>query len=308
MSRLVLVGAGPIGVAAADAALCDGVVAAVFAVVDPDEKARRAAMQQFGAEGYESAEALPRAGEGDWALAAFSSRADATAPVIVQLLTLGYHVVTTCEELSAPERREQAAVRAAAVSNGRRVIATGANPGFVMDRLVVAVASGARAVRRIDVRRRVDTSKRRGPLVAKTGHGLTLEEFASRVTAGRLGHVGLEASAQLVARALRWPTRDVDASIEPLIADDGKVSGLHQRAVLTTPEGGVLDFDLVMAWKVDEPGDAIHVHGSPDMRVEIRGGYHGDEGTTAEVVNAIGRYNQTPPGLYSSIDLPLVFS
>ncbi len=283
-------------------------VAGVFAVVDPNDEARHAAMERFGAEGYESAEALPRAGEGDWALAAFSSRADVTTPVILRLLALGYHVVTTCEELSAPERPEQAEVHRAAVSNGRRVIATGANPGFVMDRLVVAVAGGARAVRRIDVRRRVDTSKRRGPLVAKTGRGLTPEEFAARVAAERLGHVGLDASAQLVARALRWPARDLDVSIEPVIADDGTVAGLHQRAVLTTPEGGVLDFDLVMAWKVDEPGDTIHVHGSPDMRVEIPGGYHGDEGTTAEVVNAIGRYNQTPPGFYSSIDLPLGFS
>ncbi len=308
MSRLVLVGAGPIGVAAADAAQSDGVVAAVFAVVDPDDAARRAAVERFGAEGYESADALPRADSGDWALAAFSSRADVTAPVILRLLALGYHVVTTCEELSAPEAREQAALREAAVSNGRRVIATGANPGFVMDRLVVAVASGARAVRRIDVRRRVDTSKRRGPLVAKTGRGLSPEEFASRVAAGRLGHVGLEASAQLVARALGWPTRDLKASIEPVIADDGMVDGLHQQVVLTTPEGGVLDFDLVMAWKVDEPGDAIHVHGSPEMRVAIAGGYHGDEGTTAEVVNAIGCYNQTPPGFYTSIDLPLGYS
>lgn len=308
MSRLVLVGAGPIGVAAADAAVRDGVVAEVFAVVDPDAGARSAAMEQFSAEGYESADALPRAGAEDWALAAFSSRADLTAPVILRLLALGYHVVTTCEELSAPEAQEQAALREAAASNGRRVIATGANPGFVMDRLVAAVASGARAVRRIDVRRRVDTSKRRGPLVAKTGRGLSPDEFASRVAAGRLGHVGLEASAQLVARALGWPTRDLKASIEPVIADDGKVDGLHQHVVLTTPEGGVLDFDLVMAWKVDEPGDAIHVHGSPEMRVAILGGYHGDEGTTAEVVNAIGCYNQTPPGFYTSIDLPLGYS
>lgn len=308
MSRLVLVGAGPIGVAAADAAVSDGVVAGVLAVVDPDAAARRAATQRFGAEGYESADALPRASEGDWALAAFSSRADATTPVILRLVALGYHVVTTCEELSAPDLPQQAAVRGAAVSSGRRVIATGANPGFVMDRLVAAVASGARAVRRIDVSRRVDTSRRRGPLVAKTGRGLTPEEFAAQVAAGRLGHVGLEASAQLVARSLGWPIDEVKASIEPVVADDGRVAGLHQRAVLTTPEGGLLDFDLVMAWKVDGPGDVIHVYGSPDLRVEIPGGYHGDEGTTAGVVNAIGRHNQTPPGFYGPIDLPLQFS
>ncbi len=308
MSRLVLVGAGTIGVNAAAAAVADGVVEAVRAVADPDAEARSAATAQFGAEGHERAAALPEAEEGDWALVAFSSRADATAPVILRLVGLGYHVVTTCEELSRPDQHVKEAVRTAAVTEGRRVIAAGANPGFVMDRLVVAAASGARAVYRIEVSRRVDTSQRRGPLVAKTGRGLTPEEFAAEVAARRLGHVGLVASAKLVARSLLWPTGDVNETIEPVLDGDGKVAGLHQQAVLYTPEGGVLDFDLVMAWEVADPGDSIHVHGLPEILVEIPGGYHGDDGTTAQVVNAIGRYNQVAPGFYRSIDLPLRFS
>ncbi len=308
MSRLVLVGAGPIGVNAAEAAVADGVVDAVRAVVDPDEEALRSATVRFGAPGFPSAAELPEADEGDWAIAAFSSRADLTAPTILRLVALGYHVVTTCEEMSRPDQHVKEAVRTAAVSDGRRVIATGANPGFVMDRLVVAVAAGARAVHRIDVSRRVDTSARRGPLVAKTGRGLSPDEFAAEVAARRIGHVGLVVSAKLVARSLLWPTGDVNETIEPVLADDGSVAGLHQRATLNTPAGGVLDFDLVMAWEVPDPSDRIHVHGSPEIRVEIPGGYHGDEGTTAEVVNAIGRYNQTPPGFYRSIDLPLRFS
>ncbi len=308
MSRLVLVGAGPIGVNAAVAALADGVVEGVRAVADPDEEARRAAAERFGASGHERAAELPEADEGDWALVAFSSRADTTAPVILRLVGLGYHVVTTCEELSRPDQHIKEAVRTAAVTEGRRVIAAGANPGFVMDRLVVAVAAGSRAVYGIDVARRVDTSQRRGPLVAKTGRGLTADQFGAAVAARRIGHVGLVASAKLVARSLLWPTGDVNETIEPVLDDDGKVAGLHQKAVLHTPAGGVLDFDLVMAWEVDDPRDSIHVHGLPEVTVEIPGGYHGDDGTTAQVVNAIGRYNQAPPGFYRSIDLPLRFS
>ncbi len=308
MSRLVLVGAGPIGISAAAAAVADGVVDRVRAVADPDAEARQAAMGRFGAEGYARAAELPEAEEGDWALVAFSSRAAVTAPVILRLVGIGYHVVTTCEELARPDQHVKEAVRSAAVSDGRRVIATGANPGFVMDRLVVALAAGARAVHRIDVTRRLDTAQRRAPLVARTGRGLTPDEFAAQVAARRLGHVGLMASAKLVARSLLWPTGDVNETIEPVLDGDGKVAGLHQRAVLRTPEGGVLDFDLVMAWDVADPRDSIHVHGSPEIRVEIPGGYHGDEGTTAQVVNAIGRYNQVPPGFYRSIDLPLRFS
>jgi 4-hydroxy-tetrahydrodipicolinate reductase len=228
--------------------------------------------------------------------------------VILVLVAAGYHVVTTCEELSRPDSHVKEAIRTSAVSDDRRVIATGANPGFVMDRLVVAVAGGSRSIRRIDVSRRVDTSTRRGPLVAKTGRGMSQEEFEVRVSARRLGHVGLVASAKLIARALGWPTHDVSDTIEPVVDESGVVSGLHQVAELRTPEGGVLHLDLVMAWEVADPGDVIVIDGSPPIRVEIPGGYPGDLGTTAEVVNAIGRYNQVPPGFYRSIDLPLRFS
>ncbi len=308
MSRLVLVGAGPIGVAAADAAIADGVVDGVRAVVDPDEEALRAATMRYGAAGYAAVAALPQADEGDWAVTAFSSRADATAPAILRLVALGYHVVTTCEELSRPDQHVKEAVRSAAEADARRVIATGANPGFIMDRLVIAVAGGSRAVHRIDVTRRVDTSNRREPLVLKTGRGLSPEEFAARVAQRKLGHVGLIASAKLVARSMLWPTSDVNETIGPVVGDDGTVTGLHQHAALHTPEGGELHLDLTMAWELEAPGDVIHVHGIPEVRVEVPGGYHGDEGTTAQVVNAIGRYNQAPPGFYRSIDLPLRFS
>ena len=308
MSRLVIVGAGPIGIAAAEGAVDERVVDGVAAVVDPDPDVRSAAVTTFDAIGYEDVGEVPAAAEGDWALVAVSSRADVTAPVILDLVANGYHVVTTCEELSRPDAHVKEAIRTSAVSDGRRVIATGANPGFVMDRLVVAVASGVRAIRRIDVARRVDTSTRRGPLVAKTGRGMSPEEFERQVGAGRVGHVGLVASAKLVARALGWPTHDVTDTIEPVVNGSGVVDGLHQTAELHTPEGGVLHLDLVMAWEVDDPRDTIAIDGSPPLRVEIPGGYHGDHGTTAEVVNAIGRFNQVAPGFYRSIDLPLRFS
>ncbi len=308
MSRLVIVGAGPIGVAAAAAAVADGVVDAVASVVDPSDDPRQAAVEQFAAVGYESVRQLPEAEEGDWALVAFSSRADTTAPEILRLVARGYHVVTTCEEMSRPDHHVLEAVRTAAVTDGRRVIATGANPGFVMDRLALVVATGSRAIRRVDVGRRVDTSTRRGPLVAKTGRGLTRDEFAEGVAAGRIGHVGLVASAKLLARGLRWPTGDVNEAIAPVLDDDGVATGVHQEVTLHTPERGVLHLDLVMAWQVADAGDTIHVHGLPEIRMHFPGGYHGDEGTTAQVVNAIGRYNQVPPGFYRSIDLPLRFS
>jgi hypothetical protein len=59
---------------------------------------------------------------------------------------------------------------------------------------------------------------------------------------------------------------------------------------------------------VERPGDTIVVHGVPPLRLEIPGGYHGDDGTSAQVVNAIGRHTDLAPGFYGPIDVPLAFT
>lgn len=308
MSRAVLVGAGPIGLAAAIGARDEGVVQQIVGVVDPDEAARGVGAEQLDCPPYSSVDDLPEAVEGDWAIVAFGSRAEVVAPAIIRLVSLGYHVVTTCEELSRPDMHILQAIRSSAESDGRKVIATGANPGFVMDRLALAVAGGVRSISRIEITRRVNTAQRRGSLVTKTGRGLSTEEFRERAAVGNVGHAGLAASAKLLARGLLWPTHDVAETIEPVIDSAGTVSGVHQYAALQTPEGATLLLDLTMAWELDEPSDTIVVQGWPPVRVHIPGGYHGDLGTTAQVVNAIGRFTKLGPGFYRSIDLPLRFS
>ena len=51
----------------------------------------------------------------------------------------------------------------------------------------------------VKVTRVVDAAKRRGPLRAKVGAGLTREEFLSGVAQKKLGHVGLSESAAIIA-------------------------------------------------------------------------------------------------------------
>ncbi|NNC74876.1 MAG: Gfo/Idh/MocA family oxidoreductase, partial [Acidimicrobiia bacterium] len=224
-SRLVIVGAGPIGSAAAHAALEDGAAASICAVVDPDPEARDALRAEFDAPGYPSVDHLPEGRPGDVAVAAFTSRADEVAGEINSLVGLHYHVVTTCEELAWPKRHIREALDGSARTGGRVIIAAGANPGFVMDRLPLAVATASRNITAISIERRVDTSTRRDQLVAKTGRGLTTEQFADGVTSGAIGHVGLEISAKLVAGGLGLPTHEVTESIEPVVDSDGVVSG-----------------------------------------------------------------------------------
>jgi 4-hydroxy-tetrahydrodipicolinate reductase len=303
MGNLLIVGAGPIGTAAARAALEDGVVAAVSAVVDPDPAARRELETLTGAAGYASAADLPVGREGDRALVAFSSSADKVAPEIVRLLSAGYHVVTTCEELAWPARHIWQAMHTAARSNGRVVIVTGANPGFVMDQFPLMAATASRNVHAISVRRVVDTSQRRISLVEKTGRGLTVDEFRAGLASGRLGHKGLVASIKLLAHALGWPHHDVKETVAPLVSE-GVVTGIHHHAQLRS-DGRTIDLDLVMDWEPAEQGDTVHIDGEPPLRIHIEGGYHGDRGTTTQVVQALRRCPTLAPAFYRSIDLPL---
>ena len=288
----MLVGAGPIGVASAKAALDDGVVAAVAAVVDPDEEARHRAGQLLDAPGVAHLEALKLGGDEAAAVVAFSSRAGATALAVCHLLRMGFHVVTTCEELADPPDKVREDLIATARRARKVAIATGANPGFVMDRLPLLV-------------RRLDTSQRRKPLVRKTGHGLTPEAFAAGVEAGSLGHVGLDVSAHLVAEGLGWELVDERQVVEPVIDDDGKVAGLHQTFDAATADDRSLHYDLTMVWGYEHPEDRVIVEGTPDLMVAVEGGYAGDEGTVARVVRGLAVAPKLAPGFYRPSDLPV---
>ncbi len=302
MRTLTVVGAGPVGVAAASAAINEGVVEGIAVIVDPDDQARTAAIAALGGPGCRE---LPGcAGLSELALVAFSSRLEPTVETIEVLLDRGAHVVTTCEELSGPPPSIRLALDEAASSAGRAVVATGANPGFVMDRLPLVAAGGARTIRRIEVLRRVNTRARREPLVAKTGRGLDPAEFAARARAGTVGHVGLDTSARLVAEGLGWDTERETHTIDP-VTDDGGITGIHQTFTLSDRAGRELRYDLKMAWGLPDPQDVLTIDGEPPLTVVIPGGYHGDRGTSSRVVRGLQAVGRLRPGFYRPIDLPI---
>lgn len=304
MAYVVLIGAGPVGLDAANALVADGVADELRLVVDPDEGARRDSETRLGVATLPSTEELAPAESAAWAVLAFSSSADQVGPVAARLLDQGYDVVTTCEELSDPVSMWRATLHERAKAAGRTAIATGANPGFVMDRLVVTLAGASRNITEIRVSRRVDTATRRGPLVAKSGKGLTAQEFADRAARGEVGHVGLAISAKLVAQSLGWDIVGVEEDLQPVIGPDGRVWGQQQHADVTCA-GRRLSYDLRMAWEVEDPGDAIEISGEPPVSAVIPGGYHGDTGTTAAVVNAVRRAPAMRPGFYLPTEVPL---
>ena len=304
MSGLVIVGAGPIGTWVAEAAVADGAVDRIAAVVDPDEQARRELVAATGAPGYASTVELPRAAPGDAALVAFASAAEKVAPEVIRLVSAGYDVVTTCEGLAWAPRHLWDAMHTSARSDGRIIIVTGANPGFVMDRLPLLAAGATRTITRIHVERHMDTSRRRPSLVAKSGRGLTREEFADGVLRGRVGHKGLDSSARLIARGLEWPYNDVTVSIDP-VTDGDQIIGAAHRARLAAGEGREIVLELTMAWGLEDEVDRIVIDGNPPVTLEIPGGYPVDEGTAAQVVGALRRMATLGPGFYRPTDIPL---
>ncbi|NNF62796.1 MAG: hypothetical protein HKN07_00930 [Acidimicrobiia bacterium] len=307
MARLLIIGGGPIGTGAAQAALDDGVVTGILGIVDRDADVRQKLQGRFDCEGWSTSADVPPAEPGDRAIVAFSSRAEEVTKTIIRLLSSGYHVVTPAEELAWPERHVRDALASSAKSSRRSVIAVGANPGFSMDRLPLLLASSSRQVQAVRVERRVDSANHREGLRIRTGVGLTTEELAAGLRAGTHGHVGLSASARMLAVGLGWPAHDVSEHAQPILGDDGLVAGIRQQAEVRTPDGRTISLDITFALNLPDPLDRIVVDGTPRIEVEIAGGYPGVEGTTTQLAGALAECGDLTPDFYRPIDLPIDF-
>jgi hypothetical protein len=322
--RVALIGLGPIGVEVGKALRSRGVSFLGAADLAPD-KAGRDLGEFLGSEkmnvaiaasaGDLYAASAAERGGGDIAVICTGSRLPAVAPQVEQAIRAGLHVVSTCEELSDPKLKHADVARrldAAAREHRVGILGTGVNPGLVMDRLALAIAAACVRVDRVLVRRVVDAARRRGPLRAKVGAGLTMEEFEAGVASGKLSHVGLPESAALLAEGLGWPAADIRDTIEPVIAHAevegiarGRVLGLHQTARVHVGDRVPVELDLTMAVGVPEPGDRIVVEGDPPLDAFFANGFHGDRATVGCVVNALPFVAAGPPGLQTVVTLPL---
>jgi 4-hydroxy-tetrahydrodipicolinate reductase len=305
MARLLVVGAGQVATAAAQAALADGVVDGIAGVVDADGTARQRLASALDAPGYTAVAELTMAREGDRALVILGPVVDSVAPVILRLLSLGYHAVSTCEELAWPPRHTWNALHTAARTHQRVIIMTGVNAGFVMDRLPLLAAAAARRVRRVTVSRRIDSSLRRESFLARTGRGLDPAAFAAAVATRDVGHRGLVPSAKLLAHALGWPNHDITEIVQPVL-DGEAASGMRQEVTLRAAER-TIRFELEATWRLPDPGDTIVVDGEPPFELVIPGGYQGDLGAAAEITTALRRCTELTPSFYRPTDLPLRF-
>ena len=241
-------------------------------------------------------------------------------PQLEQCAQSGANVVSTCEELSYPFRKEprlSAEIDKIAKSNNITVLGTGVNPGFLMDTWPLVMTGVCQQVKRIKAVRVQDARPRRGPFQKKIGAGCTLEEFKKRVANGALRHIGLAESIAMIASGLGWELDDITESIEPVIAKTqvktnfvtvvpGQAAGVRQvgRGIKGGEDLITLEFEASVG--APESYDAVYITGTPNMEVTIKGGTHGDIATIAMVVNSIHRVIDAPPGLITMKDLPIV--
>jgi hypothetical protein len=240
---------------------------------------------------------------------------------LMACLGAGCCVVSTCEELAYPFRKHpelSAKLDAAAKEDGVALVGTGVNPGFVMDKLLLTLASVSQRVDSAKAVRIVDASKRRLPLQKKIGAGMTVEEFREKVAAGVIKHHGLPESVAMIADSMCFAVDEIKETIEPAIATErvkteflevepGQVAGVHQIA--RGLAGGVekIYLELKMYVGAKQSSDTIELTGEPNICLTIPGGTHGDIATAAVVVNTIPVILDAPAGLRTSRDLPVGF-
>src|SRR5262245_9685567 len=322
--RVALIGLGPIGVEVGKA-LANRSWKMLGAADPAPEKAGRPLSELLGgafpgvairpSASALYAETASSRGPADVVLLCTGSRLHTVLPQIEEAIRAGFHIVSTCEELSYPDLRHLPMARQIdrlVKEKGVAISCTSGMPVLVMDRRVLAVASACVRVDSVRVTRVVDAAKRRGPLRAKVGAGMTPEDFAAGVASKKLGHVGLSESAAIIALGLGLPIHEITETIEPVLAQretdgvaPGRVLGLHQIALVQAGDEVKVSLDLTMAVGAENPSDRIDIEGDPPVHVVVAGGFHGDRSTIGTVVNAVPFIVGAEPGLKTVVTLPL---
>lgn len=271
----------------------------------------------------DNSKALLSSANADVVVLTTTSSLESIKQQIIEIVSCGLNVVSTCEELAHPwlthpeiAKEIDTAAKEANVS----VLGTGINPGFLMDFLPLATTGICRNVKTITVERIQNAQLRRLPFQKKIGAGLTVQQFNERVKEGAIRHVGLTESIHMIANKIGWKLDKTEDIITPVIAKErvvteditieaGDALGVNQigrgyvnNEVLIT---------LIFKATIGEPNprDRIIIEGNPGVDMAIKGGINGDIATCAIVVNAISAVAKANPGLRTMADMaPVTFS
>ncbi len=255
----------------------------------------------------------------DVAILTTVSSIDAIAGQIEAIAQYGINIVTTCEELSFPwQRHKKTAKKLDAICKKNNVVclATGVNPGFLMDFLPCAITSVNFKVEKVKVLRFQNAAFRRIPFQKKIGVGLSRKEFNEKVKAGIIRHVGLPESIDMIAACMNWKLDKVTESIKPVIAkqkltngftivEKGMVCGVEQIGKGYVGEKEVIRLHFRASISEKDPVDSVEIKGVPNIKSVIKGGVNGDIATSAITLNALNVVGKMSPGLKTMLDTPV---
>jgi 2,4-diaminopentanoate dehydrogenase len=235
-------------------------------------------------------------------------------------------IICTAEDLAHIRRGDSpaaAAILELAERHAVPIVATGANPGFVLDVWPLTLTGLAWDVERLRARRIVDVSVF-GPRVRRSlGIDLTPDEFRAGIEDGSVvGHAGFPESLRILAERMGRQLDRTEVVSGPLLADGdlslpdgatvpaGRTAGAEQRA--TGWWQGEPWLEIAMTLHVAPPAagltptDEVELTGRHPLRVRVEPGCRALLSTAAMLVNGIPQALQAPPGVHRPGDLGIV--
>jgi 4-hydroxy-tetrahydrodipicolinate reductase len=241
-----------------------------------------------------------------------------------RLLSAGINCVSIAEEMTHAEAQNPelaGELDEAARANGVSVLGTGVNPGYVLDLLVIMLTGGCHSVERIEASRVNDLSPYGPTVMASQGVGTTPEEFRAGVADGSIvGHVGFPESIYMISEAIGLGVNRVEERREPIIGCVRRVTPhvtVEPGMVAGCAHTGIGYRDATEVVRLEHPqqiyphlegqdtGDYIHIHGTPEVHMEIKPEIAGGQSTIGIAVNMIPHVVAASPGLKRMIDLPV---
>lgn len=257
----------------------------------------------------------------DLVLQATTAFADEAYGQIMDVLDQRINVVTICQELFFPLRKNLAKAKKIdrkAKETGVRVTAVGINPGFIMDIVPILCSTPCWKIENVCVRRVVDFSPYGPDEMRHIGANLTAREFLNGVKRGTIGHIGLLETAAMVAHCLGFEIDELRQTKEPIVTQKGRrsqfidiapgrVCGFKQNVSGFISGKRVLDFQLVGIVSPNRQedgskmGDYARINGTPsvDIRIKEEISQKGGLGTAGVAVNIIPRLLNAPPGFHT---------
>jgi len=298
---VVIYGFGPIGRLIAECCLKRDINVVGAVDVDPEIVGKKLSDFGLDSDAYVS-DSLDF--EGDIAFLSTGSFLDSVYPQLIECVEAGFDVISTCETLSFPEFRYPELAEkldVIAKENGKTILSTGINPGFLLDTLVVILSAPAVEVRAVRAVRCIDALKRRGSFQKKIGIGMALDEAKKMLEDGRMsGHVGYSESVALICEAMNFKPDEIFEGQE-IVSDGGRVRGMKGWGVAV---GDGVEKVRIEFHSIAEAAEYEEIHIAGDNEVTWRStGTKGDLGTAAVVVNLAATVLNFRAGLIKMTDL-----